>query len=313
MRKFSVVLTVLLACLLLTFSVAAQAGEITVGNGYSEETDPGKAGAEAAAKAKKALGGEAKVVLVFDQVGKTAEDKEKMLAGIASEFDSKIIFGCSSYAPITQDCNTGTVGVMALGGDISAVPAVSDIEGGHGECGKRIGKALKPAVPEKGGKVVLLWGSCHVNKNDALVKGVCEELGEKFPVAGGAASKGEFLYSEGKVLLKSNLGLLLTGDFECGFSAKKGDDLEGVIATAGEACEQAMDGGKGIVVLAFDCGGRRGTLKDSCAKELAAMKGAVDGAPIFGFYGSGETGPKDNDSAPQGVGHHVFICVISSK
>ena len=33
-------------------------------------------------------------------------------------------------------------------------------------------------------------------------------------------------------------------------------------------------------------------------------------APLFGFYGSGETGPADNDSPPRGVGYHIVICAI---
>ena len=41
------------------------------------------------------------------------------------------------------------------------------------------------------------------------------------------------------------------------------------------------------------------------------MKAAVGDSPLFGFYGSGEIGPKDNDSPPCGVGYHIAICVIS--
>lgn len=288
---------------------------IYVGNGHSELADPQQAGTEAAAKAKAALGDrEAKVVLVFDSVGNGVPDKEAMLAGVTSVFDQSIVYGCSAYAPITQDCNTGTVGVLALGGDIRAVAAVADVEGGHEACGKKIGEGLKAAgVPEGGGRVVLLFGACHVPTNDALVGGVCGVLGEKFPVAGGAAFR-DLLYVQGKVLPKSNLGLMLCGDFKCGFAAKNApaQEKERVIAVAGEAAEEALGEGKdkALLVLAFDCGGRRGQMGGAIDKELQLMKDAAGDTPIFGFYGSGETGPKDNDSPPHGVGYHIVICAI---
>jgi len=272
----------------------AAAADICVGNGHSELADPQQAGKEAATKAKAALGEqEAKVVLVFDE---------------------SIVYGCAAYAPITQDCNTGTVGVLALGGDIKAVAATAEVEDSHETCGKKIGEGLKAAgVPETGGRVVLLWGACHVPANDALVGGVCGVLGEKFPVAGGAAFR-DLLYVQGKVLPESNLGLMLCGDFRCGFSAKNApaNDKERAIAVAGEAAEAALGQrkDKAVLVLAFDCGGRRGQMGGSVDRELQLIKDAAGDTPIFGFYGSGEIGPKDNDSPPHGVGHHIVICAI---
>ena len=43
------------------------------------------------------------------------------------------------------------------------------------------------------------------------------------------------------------------------------------------------------------------------------MKAVAGKTPIFGFYGSGETGPKDNNSAPCGVGYHIIVCAIRAK
>jgi len=314
-----VVLTIaVLAVVMMLVTATTAEAAIGVGNGHSELADPQQAGKEAATKAKAALGDrEAKVVLVFDSVGKGVPDKEAMLAGVTSVFDESIVYGCSAYAPITQDCNTGTVGVLALGGDIKAAAAVADIQGGHEACGKKIGQVLKAAgVPETGGRLVLLFGACHVPANDALVSGVCSVLGEKFPVAGGAA-KGDLLYVRGEVLPKSNLGLMLCGDFKCGFSAKNAPatEKERVIAVAGEAARQALGGGKdkALLMLAFDCGGRRGQMGGAVDKELQLLRNAAGDTPIFGFYGSGETGPKDNDSPPKGVGYHIVICAILAK
>ncbi len=291
---------------------------MVVGNGYSTETDAKAAGAEAAEMAKKALGKEkAEVVLVFDSVGADAASKKAMLEGIASIFDARIIHGCSAYAPITQDCNTGTVGVMAIGGDVHIQTAVAPVGTGHEACGKAIGEALKAAnKSDAPGQFVVLVGSCHVNKNNDLVKGVYGVLGEKYSIAGGAASKGEFVYSEGELVEgKVNLGVLISGNFTCSFAAGNGKGLEGVIESAGEACKNALGENKkkAVTVFAFDCGGRRGSLKSDVPKELAAMKDVIGDLPLFGFYGSGETGPKDNDSPPAGVGYHVIICAILAQ
>ncbi len=294
------------------------AAGVEVGNGYSTSNDPQQAGAEAAAKAKAAIGdSQAKVVLVFDSVGQGIPAKQAMLQGVASVFDASIVYGCSAYAPITQDCNTGTVGVLAIGGDVRATAAMADLEGGHEACGKRIGEALKEAAAaESAGRVVLLFGACHVPANDKLVGGLNSVLGEKFPVVGGAA-KDDLLYYQGKVFSQNNLGLLLRGDFTCSFAAKNAPtkQKDRVIVVAGEAAEQALGGRQddALLVFAFDCGGRRGQMGGDVDKELGVMKAAAGKNPIFGFYGSGEIGPKDNDSAPSGVAYHVIICAILAK
>ena len=311
--RFCLVCVVFVGLMMPTASGAAAAPAVVAGTGHSALKDAGKAGVEAATKAKAALGGQAaKVVIVFDSLPGKVPVKEKLLAGVGKVFDASIIYGCSGYDPITQESNFGTVGVLAIAGKIEATGKASNLEGGHEACGRRIGEALKPSVPEKGGRVVLLFGSCHVPADDKLVKGVCSVLGEKFPAAGAAASKGEFAYCKGKVLRKSNIGLLLTGAFKCGFATKDGKGVEGVISSARDAVAQAAgaDKSKAALVFAFDCGGRRGTLKQDRVKELDAMREAIGKVPIFGFYGSGEIGPKDNNSPARGVGYHIAACVI---
>jgi hypothetical protein len=88
-----------------------------------------------------------------------------------------------------------------------------------------------------------------------------------------------------------------------------------VIAVAGEAAAQAVGDKQddATLVLAFDCGGRRGQMGGEVDKELAGMCAAIGDAPLFGFYGSGETGPADNDSPARGVGYHIVICAILGK
>jgi hypothetical protein len=309
-------------CLILSaFAVAAVVvggcgSSLSVGTGQSMLEDPAKAGADAAAAAKAALGSDdAKVVLVFDSVGKQVEQKQKLLDGVSSVFDKSIIYGCSSYSPLTQYGNDGSVGVMALGAKVNVTTAVADLANGYEACGKKIGQSLKDVeMPKAGGKVLLLFGDCHVAENDKLVTGVKGVLGEKFPIVGGA-SAGDFLYYQGRIVRKSNLGILLTGDFQCSFSTKKDNSPEGLITSARDAFEQAMGQKKDDVALAlvFDCGGRRGKMGDNLPKELEAMKSVAGSVPIFGFYGSGEIGPVDNDSPARGVGYHLAVCSIFAK
>ena len=293
---------------------------VQAGTGYSVQKDAQKAGAEAAKKAKAALGKqEAKVVLVF---GLDKVDHAKMLEGVNSVFDKSIVYGCSAYHAITQEGNNGTVGVVAIAGKITVTTALADVEKKDFEgCGKKIGEALKEAAQAKDtGKLLIVIGDCHVPADDKVVKGVCGVLGEKFPVIGGAASGG-IVYSKGKVVGKAkNLGILITGEFTIGCSTLNAGPPDvhknKVVAAAGQAFKNAVgdDKDKVVMMFAFDCGGRRGNMGKDRPDELKVMQAVVGKEmPIIGFYGSGEIGPKDNDSPPKGVGFHISACAIKTK
>jgi len=146
-------------------SLPANAAEaLFFGNGYSASDDRQAAAAAAAKAAKTALGDhEAKLVLVFDGPGKDLDQRKRLLQGVASVFDLSIVYGCASYAPLTQDSNTGTVAVMAFGGDLEVTPTIADLNDGHEACGKKIGDALKAVdVPASAGRLLLLFGKCVV-------------------------------------------------------------------------------------------------------------------------------------------------------
>lgn len=282
---------------------------LVVGNGLSMSTNAKAAGIEAAKKAKAALGKQAaKVVLVFDS--QAVKNKAEMLAGVCSVFDSSIVYGCPGYAPLTEVSNTGNVGVLALGGRIAVTAAVSDLADGHRACGERIGKALEQASKAKApGRLLILFGDCHVPKDDDLVKGACGVLGKSFPAIGGASS-GD-VYFKGKVVGKSNLGVLLTGCFKCSFAMKKDNSPEGLIFSARDAFVESMGKSKAALMLTFDCGGRRGKLGANLPKELEAMKSVAGKTPIFGLYGSGEIGHKGNGTPSCGDGYHVSVCALA--
>lgn len=290
-------------------------GPTYTGNGLSSLTDAKAAGTEAAKKAKAALGDQkAALVLVYD--GDGVMDKAAVAAGVTEVFDASIVYGCPGYGPITQDGNEGTVGVLAVADGYAAITAtLAKRDGDHAACGKQIGESLKAASEiDAPGKLLLLFGDCHVPADDKLVKGACSVLGEKFPAIGGA-SKGGSVYYQGKLVPNANVGIMITGDFQVGLSLKKDMSPKGLITSATDAVNEAMGDDKDHVALvfAFDCGGRRGELGPNAPKELAAMKKAAGKTPIFGFYGSGEIGHPNNDAPSCGVGYSISVGAIIVK
>jgi hypothetical protein len=290
------------------------------GTGYSELKDSREAGVEAAGKAKAALGGEkAKVVIVF---GIDSLKHDQLLDGVTSIFDASIVHGCTSYNSITQEGNCGTAAVLAIGGGVEVTAVVADVNGNdYKGCGADLGTQLKAAAERDApGKVVALFGDCHVSKNDQVVKGICSVLGERFPVIGAAAKK-DISYFRGKVAgKKKNVAILMTGDFELGCSTlKEGPadiDRNKLVAAAGQAFKDAVgdDLERTAMVFAFDCGGRRGKMGKDRPRELGVMLDVVGkDMPVFGFYGSGEMGPKATGEPPKGVGYHISACAIKTK
>ena len=288
---------------------------MTVGVGHSELIGGAAAGDQAAKQAKAALkGSEADVVLVFDCIEGLTTAKQAMLDAVCKHFDASKVHGCSAYNAITPAGPAGRVGVLALSG-VQADVALSDLVGGHKACGERIGEALKaPARKTKDrGQLLVLVGACHYPINQKLVDGVCGVLGRQFPVSGGAA-KGDLTYCRGKVHANSNVGILISGPFSCGFAIKKAATTEpmDVVNQAGIAFRQAIGARKSDLqmVFAFDCGGRRGQMKDKRPLEVAQMTEAAGNVPVFGFYGSGETGRDGNKAPPQGVGYHICVAAL---
>jgi hypothetical protein len=298
--------------------LAARAG-IVAATGQSEKTDPAAAGDEAATKAKAALKDTAaKVVLVFDSLPGEADAKQKMLDAVAKQFDAAIIYGCSAYNAITQETVSATVGVLALGGDIQASVALAPVEKDDFKgAGVKIGEGLKDAAVKAGqaGKLLVLIGACHVPKDNDLTQGVLSVLGEKFPVAGGAAM-GDLAYFQGKVQPMHDVGLLLSGDFKTVFSLRNSgsNDPMDQVNVARDAAKEAVGETKDKLVLlfTFECGGRRDQMGAERPKELDLIKAEAGACPIFGFYGSGEIGKK-GDKPAQGVGYHISVVAITSK
>lgn len=307
----ALLLALSLVCACLSSAVAQDSkASPAVGTGMSAADDPEAAGAEAAKKALAELkGATPRLVMLFDNVN----DKQKLLKGVSSIFPADLIYGCSAYAPITAEGNEGKVGVLALAG-IDVTAAMASAAAGHEACGKEIGTQLKDVqVPAGKGKLMILFGNCHIYTNRELVKGAQAVLGETFPIVGGAAEGDKPVYFKGKVQKNTNVGLLLSGNFatRTSLQGNKGEGADVAIATAGVAAKEVVgaDKDKTLMVFAFDCGGRRGWLGKQVPKELDAMKATTGDLPLFGWYGSGEIGINPNGKS-SGEGFHLSMCAI---
>ncbi len=299
--------------------IVADAPAFDVGVGCSNAEDAKAAGTDAAVAAKKALGEtEAKLVLVYHD-SSLFEDRTSMLKGVNSVFDASLVYGCSGYAPLSHLGGDSGVAVLALGGDIHIATAVSKTAGKQDDldCGKRIGQTLKAATPvDVTGRVVLLFGDCHVPRNDQVAKGLSTVIGDDVRVIGGAAYQG-IGYAAGASVEGSNIGILISGDFTCDVSLQQDNSPDGLVASARKAFEEAIgeDDDKVQLVFAFDCGGRRASMLKigNFPAELQAMKRVAGDSPFFGFFGSGEIGCKSATSTPRGVGHHISTCAIKTR
>ena len=286
---------------------------IVFATGLSSSADPRQAAIEAASQAKAELAGQRpQLVLVFDR----ADDHEAMCQEVGEVFDQQLIYGCSSYGPITDHGNEGTVGVLAIAGGVDVAIASAPVNKDHQACGRAIGDAIQQAnLPDSPGRVMILFGSCHVPANDRLVQGVRSVLGDTFPIAGGASSAGEFIYRQGEVVHGVNLGILICGDFSFGLSTQGEQQKQGILATAQSAVADAMKptANQADVVFTFGCGGRKDVLGTDLSEELTAIRSASGNAALFGFYGSGEIGPPITGQPARGVGFELAVCAIKNN
>jgi hypothetical protein len=315
-------------CALVMSAQAGPAVALVAGTGASTLADARAAGAEAASRARTALGDEApKLVVVF---AARSQLTPELVDGVAEVFDKTLITGCEGYAPLTAAGNFADQGheiksgvaVLALGGEVG-VKVVADIvrpedgKDGFAACGRRIGGQLQPAVAAaSGGKLIFTFGNQHVGSNQPFVEGLFQALGTNVPVVGAAAGDGgakEIV--RGKVVTGVNVAVLLSGNFKLGVGLSGGNgDL---VAKADESLTKAVKAqpGKPAMLLVFDCGGRRGDLfkQKKLADELAAMRNIASGVPLFGFYGGGEIGMAALTEPAQGVGFSVACAALFAE
>jgi hypothetical protein len=315
------------AAVLCIVSASAGAERLAVGVGSSDKEDAKAAGAAAAKLAREALGGSpATVVVVFAARRQVNAD---LVAGVAESFDSAIVYGGEGYSPVTAAGNFASQGhdikngvaVLAIGGNVKATAASETVaEGGDGkaafaECGRKIGEQLKPALAEPAaGRIIVTFGNQHVGDNQPYVEGLSAVTGTNTVIVGAASGgRGAKEIVKGAVVSGVNVAILLTGEFKVGVGLEGGQgNLVDKTETSLRAAVSA-GGGKPVVALIFDCGGRRGGLvkEQKITEEFEVMKRLAGPAPIFGFYGGGEIGQSACGAAARGVGFSVAAAVLS--
>lgn len=304
----------------------------------SDEDDPLAAGKAAAADLKRQLGGVEPKAILIGECYEGKASKAKVLEGVCSVFPAAIVFGGSTYGGFGQAGVAGgeSVVVSAIAGrDVDVQPVCVEkmdtagltLEKNREELETKIsvaGKELAGKIPQNDrNRLLVVIADAHSPKNGALVQGIRSVLGPSFPVTGGSVNKNagqSFVYWKGQMLSDAAVGLMLAGDFKLALAGRQAKDNDQVIATARDGAVEAIEalqkqGAKPALLLAFDCAGRKGKLKN-VADELAAIRQVTGGElPILGTYNAGEIGPADvAEKTPgvlcSGVGWHVMFTAI---
>jgi hypothetical protein len=311
----------------LVFGVSARADE-----------DPLAAGRTAAAAAKARIGDAPIKAVLVSECYEDRDRKAKVLEGVCSIFDNRLVYGQATYGSFTQAGVAGgeSVAVLAIAGEDIAVAAACQRDMGaskltmadhHAQIEERLtaaGKALARQLPrDEKTRLLIVFADAHSPKNGYLVSGLQEMWGKACPITGGCANKNAgqtFVYYQGEMLTDAAVGLRLSGDFAIAMAGRQAKENDQVIATAGEASRQAVEklsrqGARPAVVLAFDCAGRKGKLKNVADALSAIQKADGTSLVLMGTYNAGEIGPADVSEArpgvlSSGVGWHVMVTAI---
>jgi len=306
--------------------------------GASSATDPLEAGKAAARAARSQLGPAPVKAVIVSECFEDKERKQKVLAGVESVFPQEVVFGSATYGSFTQagPAVGESAAVLAVAGNgISVASAVQTdlgaaqltVDKDMPEIEKRLsaaGKALAARLPKKpDGRLLIVLADAHSPKNGALVAGIRGVVGNDFPITGGSANKNAgqtFVYCKGQMLTDAAVALLLSGDFRVAQAGRQAKENEKILSTANAAAAEALarlgkQGARPAAVVAFDCAGRKGRVKN-VADELAAMQKAIGRKVVlFGTYNAGEIGPPDvSEKLPgvrcAGVGWHVMFTAV---
>ncbi len=301
-----------------------------------EEGKPFAAGQAAAQALQHAMGGVPLKAVVISECFEDQKNKQQLLAGVCAVTGPDCVFGGATYGSFTQAGCTDydSVCLLGIGGDGIGVSAALVTELGtakltvaeqQAEITERLqaaGKSLAEKLPRTDrDRLLLLIPDAHSPKNRYLLAGVQQVLGQQFPATGGSVNKNAgqtFVYFRGQAYQDSAAALLLSGDFRVSLSGRLGKDQDAVIRTAREGAAEAMSrvAGQPLVVLAYNCAGRRGKLDDPAAELQAIQQATGTTVPLFGCYNAGEIGPldpteKDSDALCGGSGWHVMFTVLS--
>jgi hypothetical protein len=294
--------------------------------GQSTLTDPRAAGAEAASKAKAALGSSsAKLIVVFTakpQYGTAVVD------GVSSAFDKALIYGGEAPSPITQDGNFADQGpdpksgvaVLAIGGDcqvtVATAPVAKSTNRGerfkvHYDSGRSVGNQLKSVyATSNSGKLVITFGSQHAGPNEGFAEGMIDALGAKLKMVGGATGgDNSKQIVAGELVDSTNIAILITGNFKVATASSRDEPLK----ATGDVLKSVTAGAaKPAVVFFFQDHLRRNALikGGTISQESKLLADASAGAPLFGIDDSGEIGHDAPTAVPVGGAMRTLAAAI---
>lgn len=297
--------------------------------------DPRAAGKQAAESLQTAMEGVPLKAVIVSECFEDRDNKEQLIEGVCSVVGKDAVFGGATYGSFTQSGCAGfdSVCLLGIGGTGVGVSAglITDlgtakltVEQHQAEIAQRLqtaGKTLSERLTRgELDKLVILIPDAHSPKNRYLVEGVQQAFGAQFPMTGGSANKNAgqtFVYFRGQLYQDSAVAVLLSGTFRVSMSGRMAKDNDAVIRTAEEGASEvtAKMPAKPLAVLAYNCAGRRGKLKDPLDELHAMQKAFGTSVPLFGCYNAGEIGPldpaeKQSDALCGGSGWHVMFTVI---
>jgi hypothetical protein len=325
-------LTLLIAPLLTT---ARSAAPIFFRTAAASDADPATAGRKAAESLRAAMSGVAPQVVLVAECFEDSQNKDKALEGVAAVLGRDKLCGLSTYGMFTQAgvMKEDAVALLGIGGEGLRVNlALEERMGAAGlslekdadrlsaalvGAGQRLARKL-PAIQDDA--LLIVFADAHSPKNQLLLDGIQAVVGKKLRVTGGSANKNSgqnWVYYQGQARTDSAVAVLLQGRLRVGQAGRQAKDNDAVIATAREGAAEALRAlaTKPLAVLAFDCAGRMGKLKQ-VGDELTAIQGALGReVPLFGCYCAGEFGPADAEDVPDrsacyGRGWHVMISAL---
>jgi hypothetical protein len=316
-------------------SSGAQAGgSIVTCVASSQNTDPVRAGRQAAEALREQMGQVRPHAVILTECFEDEAQKRRVLKGVCAVFPKDIVFGFSTYGSFAQQgcLDLDSVSLLGIGGN--GITTAATLRRNLGIAGltmeeneEELARRLRAGGAELATKLsrtpddrlLVIMADAHSPKNQFLLEGAQEVMGRDFPITGGSANKNAgqtFVYFQGQVYSDSAIALLLSGDFDVSLSGRQAKENSKVISSAAESAAEALNGmkSKPFSVLAFNCAGRKGKL-DNIADELAAIQSVIgNDIPLFGAYCAGEIGPADvagnQTNVSSGVGWHVMFTVL---
>ena len=317
---------------------AARDGKIVMRTATVADANPYEAGKKVAQALKLAMAGSEPKAIFMAECFEDKENKELVVKGITEVLGADKLVGGAVYGVYTQSgvVTDDAVALLGIGGDGVAVNiAFEEKMGAAGLTLEKDKDQLTAALQGAGGRLakslpaqatpalMILFGDAHSPKNQLLIDGVQTVLGKKLAVTGGSVNKNagqNWVCLKGKLYQDAAVAILLGGDFAVAQTGRQAKDNDLVISTAKDGAAAALKqlGKDPFAILAFDCAGRKGKLKN-VADELAAIQ-TVTGkdVPLFGCYCAGEFGPADAEditdkSIPYGRGWHIMVSALGKK